>query len=54
MIPVIHALAPEQLDVATAGGVVLLDFWPETCPPCRVLEPGLEAFVRRHSGELTA
>lgn len=33
-------------------GVVLLDFYQASCAPCRALEPRLEAFVRRHAGEL--
>jgi thioredoxin 1 len=33
-------------------GVVLLDFYQASCAPCRALEPRLEAFARRHAGEL--
>lgn len=47
-------IAPEELDSVTASGVVLLDFWQQSCPPCRMLEPRLEAFARRHRGELAA
>lgn len=50
----IPEIAAAQLDAATASGVVLLDFWQETCPPCRALEPRLEAFARRHRRELSA
>lgn len=47
-------LAPQQVDEAAGrGGLVLLDFWQETCPPCRALEPRLEAFARRHPGAFT-
>jgi thioredoxin 1 len=33
-------------------GVVLLDFYQASCAPCRALEPRLEAFARRHAGQL--
>ena len=33
-------------------GVVLVDFYQASCPPCRAFEPRLEAFARRHAGEL--
>jgi thioredoxin 1 len=33
-------------------GVVLLDFYQASCAPCRALEPRLDAFARRHAGEL--
>lgn len=43
-----------QVDQATGpGGLVLLDFWQAACPPCRALEPRLEAFARRHPGVFT-
>jgi len=35
-----------------AAGVVLVDFYQASCAPCRALEPRLEAFARRHAGEL--
>ena len=46
-------LKPDEVDDATASGVVMLDFFQDACAPCRVLEPRLEAFVRKHRGELT-
>ncbi|HCU95217.1 MAG TPA: hypothetical protein DHU96_21905, partial [Actinobacteria bacterium] len=33
---------------------LVLDFWQAACPPCRALEPRLEAFARRHPGVFTA
>lgn len=47
-------LAAEQVAEAVADGLVLLDFYQETCAPCHALEPRLEAFARRHRGELDA
>jgi thioredoxin 1 len=35
------------------GGLVLLDFWQAACPPCRALEPRLEAFAHQHPGVFT-
>jgi thioredoxin-like negative regulator of GroEL len=47
-------LPADQVDQATGqGGLVLLDFWQAACPPCRALEPRLEAFGRRHPGVFT-
>ncbi len=31
---------------------MLVDFYQASCAPCRALEPRLEAFARRHAGEL--
>ena len=45
-------LAASEVDEVIAEGVVLLDFFQESCPPCHALEPRLEAFARRHRGEL--
>ncbi len=45
-------LAPQDVDAAVGDGAVLLDFFQESCPPCHALEPRLEAFARRHRGEL--
>lgn len=45
-------LEPGEVDDAIADGVVVLDFFQETCPPCHALEPRLESFARRHRGDL--
>lgn len=34
--------------VRRASGTVLVDVWAEWCPPCRQLEPVLEAFATDH------
>jgi thioredoxin-like negative regulator of GroEL len=47
-------LDPEGVDqTLAAGGLVLLDFWQATCPPCRALEPRLARFAARHPGVFT-
>jgi thioredoxin 1 len=33
------------------SGLVLLDFWQESCAPCRALEPRLEALAQRRGEE---
>ena len=38
---------------ATEGGLVLLNFWPVSCAPCRALEPRLERFAANHPGRFT-
>lgn len=43
-------LAAGEVDSAISTGLVLLDFWQESCAPCRALEPRLEAFARAHRG----
>jgi len=45
-------LSDEAVEQVTAQGTVLLDFFQDACPPCHALEPRLEAFGRRHKGEL--
>lgn len=45
-------LAPAEVPGLLRGGVSLLDFYQETCPPCRALEPRLEAFAERHPDDV--
>lgn len=45
-------LAADDVDQAVAEGLVFLDFFQESCPPCHALEPRLGAFARHHP-ELT-
>ncbi len=35
-------------DVLRADGTVLLEFWAQWCPPCRVLSPILEQLAEEH------
>jgi thioredoxin 1 len=47
-------ISDDDLTQATCGpGVVLLDFWQASCPPCRALEPRLEQFSGRHRDQFT-
>jgi thioredoxin 1 len=47
-------LDPQQVAaVAAQFGLVLLDFWQESCAPCRALEPRLTGFADQHRGAFT-
>lgn len=46
MIPTIDEKALQ--DALARPGAVLLDFWQQTCAPCRALEPRVERFVGEH------
>ena len=37
-------------EVAEAGIPVLVDFWAEWCPPCRMIAPSIEALATAYSG----
>lgn len=37
-------------EVAEADGPVLVDFWAEWCPPCRMIAPSIEALATAYSG----
>jgi thioredoxin 1 len=46
----------DHRDVAAAvsgPGLVLLDFWQQSCAPCRALEPRLEQLAQRRAEEFT-
>lgn len=36
--------------VVDSNKVVLVDFWAEWCPPCRAMEPVLNAMDRKYDG----
>jgi thioredoxin 1 len=42
-----------QPRVIEAPGPVALDFYQESCPPCRVLEPRLERVAAKYEGRLS-
>ena len=37
-------------DVLQAGEPVLVDFWAEWCPPCRMVAPAVEAVAEQYQG----
>ena len=37
-------------EVMEAEGPVLVDFWAEWCPPCRMIAPSIDALATAYSG----
>ena len=44
-------LTDAQFDEVTGKGVVLVDFWAEWCPPCRMQGPIVEKVAQAYAGK---
>ncbi|GAA1947713.1 thioredoxin [Amycolatopsis minnesotensis] len=51
----VHAITDETFakEVLEHGKPVLVDFWAQWCPPCRMISPVLAEIARERAGELT-
>jgi thioredoxin 1 len=47
--PVVPQLTDSSFAAETATGLVAVDFSAEWCPPCRVMEPVVEAIARENA-----
>ncbi len=44
-------LTDAKFDEVTGKGVVLVDFWAEWCPPCRMQGPIVEKLAEKYAGK---
>jgi len=41
-----------QAEVKDAKGLVLVDYWSESCEPCKALMPDVEALAEKYGGQV--
>jgi len=41
-----------QAEVKDAGGLVLVDYWSESCEPCKALMPEVAALAEKYAGQV--
>jgi thioredoxin 1 len=51
--PVVLTDTTFAADVEQAKGVMLVDFWAEWCPPCKMIAPLVEQIAEENDGKIT-
>lgn len=51
--PMIETLTGEAVEAKVKDATAALDFYQESCAPCRTLAPRLERLAREHAGQVS-